>query len=84
MKTNPRLNAAILRHSTAAQTQVAAVLIATRNNWTKAAHELGISFRQFRYLMSIHGAAIESKMYNLKTANSVTSELPDSDDTLLQ
>jgi transcriptional regulator with GAF, ATPase, and Fis domain len=60
---NKRLKATILRHSVAAQTDAANVLRATRGNWTQAAARLGITFRQFRYLMSLHGAAIEAKAF---------------------
>jgi transcriptional regulator with GAF, ATPase, and Fis domain len=64
---NKRLKATILRHSVAAQTEVADVLRATRGNWTQAADRLGITFRQFRYLMKIHGAAIEAKAFGPPT-----------------
>lgn len=58
-----RLSAAILRQSVAAEAQIVAALRSTENNWTRAAAQLGISFRQFRYLMKLRGQAVNAKLF---------------------
>lgn len=62
--TSKRLTAAILRESPEGAERVAAALHATGNNWTQAAARLGITFRQFRYLMKVNGAAVNEQLAN--------------------
>jgi transcriptional regulator with GAF, ATPase, and Fis domain len=63
---NKLLRAAILRQSVAAETEIVDALRKTGNNWTQAAHILGITFRQLRYLMKIRGPAIEARLFDGK------------------
>lgn len=58
-----RLKAAILRQSVAAEAEIVSALRQTGNNWTGAARLLGISFRQFRYLMQQRGAAVNARLF---------------------
>lgn len=60
---NKRLRAAILRQSVAAETEIVEALRTTCGNWTQAADILGITFRQFRYLMKQRGAAVEARVF---------------------
>ena len=68
-----RLKASILRQSVAAETEIVQALQRTRNNWTQAAELLGISFRQFRYLMKLRGAAIEARLFSPSVGTSSAS-----------
>ena len=61
-----RLRAAMLRQSTASETEIVEALRGTGNNWTQAATVLGITFRQFRSLMSLRGHAINAKLFGSK------------------
>jgi transcriptional regulator with GAF, ATPase, and Fis domain len=60
---NKRLKACILRQSVAAETEIVSALRATNNNWTAAAARLGITFRQFRYLMQLRGDAVNARLF---------------------
>jgi transcriptional regulator with GAF, ATPase, and Fis domain len=60
-----RLKASILRQSVAAEAEIIDALRQHRNNWTAAAAHLGISFRQFRYLMKLRGAAVNAKLFEV-------------------
>jgi transcriptional regulator with GAF, ATPase, and Fis domain len=61
---NKRLRAAILRQSTTAETEIVEALRKTGNNWTQAADLLGITFRQFRYLMKQRGHAVDARLFH--------------------
>lgn len=63
LMSNARLQAATLRYNPAARPLVVEALRLTQNNWTQAAAHLGISFRQFRYLMKLHGDAINADLF---------------------
>jgi transcriptional regulator with AAA-type ATPase domain len=61
----PKLRAAILRQADA-ELEILAALREARGNHTQAAKLLGVTYRQFRYLLTVHHS-IEDKLYERTT-----------------